>query len=130
MTTWSRSLERPLILAVLRIKLATELLQSSWKPPDSSNEHQCERYFNYLSLKFNSRFSACTQTHLTSGVLSYTVKVMHYYSICKHQMLSCHFKGILHPNMKILSSFTHPQVVANLYELLSSAEHKGRYFKE
>jgi len=27
---------------------------------------------------------------------------------------------------KILSSFTHPQVVANLYEFLSSAEHKGR----
>jgi len=32
--------------------------------------------------------------------------------------------------MKILSSFTHPQVVANLYEFLSSAEHKGRYFEE
>jgi len=29
-----------------------------------------------------------------------------------------------------LSSFTHPQVVANLYEFLSSAEHKGRYFEE
>jgi len=26
--------------------------------------------------------------------------------------------------------FTHPQVVANLYEFLSSAEHKGRYFEE
>jgi len=32
--------------------------------------------------------------------------------------------------MKILSSFIHPQVVANLYEFLSSAEHKGRYFEE
>jgi len=32
--------------------------------------------------------------------------------------------------MKILSSVTHPQVVANLYEFLSSAEHKGRYFEE
>jgi len=32
--------------------------------------------------------------------------------------------------MKILSSFTHPQVVANLYDFLSSAEHKGRYFEE
>jgi len=32
--------------------------------------------------------------------------------------------------MKTLSSFTYPQVVANLYEFLSSAEHKGRYFKE
>jgi len=31
--------------------------------------------------------------------------------------------------MKILS-FTHPQVVANPYEFLFSAEHKGRYFEE
>jgi len=33
-------------------------------------------------------------------------------------------KGILHPKMK---SFTHPQVVATLYEFLFSAEHKARY---
>jgi len=32
--------------------------------------------------------------------------------------------------MKILSSFTLPRVVANLYEFLSSAEHKGQYFEE
>jgi len=32
--------------------------------------------------------------------------------------------------MKILSSYTHPQDVLNLYEFLSSAEHKGRYFEE
>jgi len=31
---------------------------------------------------------------------------------------------------KILSSFTRPQVVANLYEFLSSADHKRRYFEE
>jgi len=29
------------------------------------------------------------------------------------------FKGIVHPKMKILSSFTHPQVVTNLYEFHS-----------
>ncbi len=34
-------------------------------------------------------------------------------------------KGIVHPKMKILSSFTHPKVVPNLYEFLSSAEHKN-----
>jgi len=39
-------------------------------------------------------------------------------------------KGILHPKFLILSSFTHPQVVGNLYEFLFSAEHKGRYFEE
>jgi len=39
-------------------------------------------------------------------------------------------KGILRPKMKILLSFTHPQVVANLYEFMSSADHKGRYFEE
>jgi len=40
------------------------------------------------------------------------------------------FKGILHSKMKILSSIINPQVVANLYEFLSSAEYKGRYFEE
>ncbi len=39
-------------------------------------------------------------------------------------------KGIVHPKMKILSSFTHPQVFPNLYECLCSAEHKGRYSEE
>jgi len=32
--------------------------------------------------------------------------------------------------MKILSSFTHPQGVVNLYEFLSPAEHKRKYFEE
>jgi len=32
--------------------------------------------------------------------------------------------------MKIMSSFTHPYVVPNLYEFLSLAEHKRRYFEE
>ncbi len=36
---------------------------------------------------------------------------------------------IVHPKIKILS-FTHPQVVPNLYECLCSAEHKGRYSEE
>jgi len=39
-------------------------------------------------------------------------------------------KGTVHPKMNILSSFTHPQVVSNLYEFLSSVEHKIRYFGE
>ncbi len=38
--------------------------------------------------------------------------------------------GIVHPKMKILSSFTHPQVVPTLYECVCSAEHKGRYSEE
>ncbi len=37
-------------------------------------------------------------------------------------------KGIVHPKMKILSSFTHPQEVPNRYGYLCSVEHKGRYF--
>jgi len=32
--------------------------------------------------------------------------------------------------MKMLSSFTHPYVVANLYEFFSPAEHKEIYFEE
>ncbi len=39
-------------------------------------------------------------------------------------------KGIVHPKMKVLSSFTQPKLVPNLYKCLCSAEHKGRYFEE
>jgi len=39
-------------------------------------------------------------------------------------------KGIVLPKMKILSSFTHPQVVPNLYVFICSAEHRGRYVEE
>ncbi len=57
-----------------------------------------------------------------------------YYKRCKHLLMlkkatQC-IKGIVHPIIKILSSFTHPQVVTNLYECVCSAEHKGRYFEE
>ncbi len=44
----------------------------------------------------------------------------------KHDLL----KGIVHPKVKILSSFTHPHVVPNLYEYLCSAEYKGGYSEE
>ncbi len=47
-----------------------------------------------------------------------------------HPPLKKDIKGIVHPKMIILSSFTHPQVVPNLYECLCSAEHKGRYSEQ
>ncbi len=37
---------------------------------------------------------------------------------------------IVHPQMKILSLFAHPQVVPNLNGFLSSDEQKSRYFEE
>jgi len=37
------------------------------------------------------------------------------------------FKGLVHPKMKILSVFTHPHFVPNLYVFICFAEHKGRY---
>jgi len=43
-----------------------------------------------------------------------------------HFRIAITLKGIVHLKMKILSSFTHPQVVLNLYAFLSSAEHKRR----
>jgi len=39
-------------------------------------------------------------------------------------VLKCDIQGIVHPKMK--NVITHPQAVANLYEFLSSAEHKIR----
>jgi len=40
------------------------------------------------------------------------------------------FKGLVHPKMKILSVFTHPHAVPNLYVFICSAEHKERYLEE
>jgi len=44
-----------------------------------------------------------------------------FYTVCNEKTnSSCYVvKGIVHPKMKILSSFTHPQVVPNLNEFLS-----------
>ncbi len=46
-----------------------------------------------------------------------------------HVVILAEFKGIVHPKIKILLSFTHPQVIPNLHECLCF-EHKGRYFEE
>jgi len=48
----------------------------------------------------------------------------------KMSLLSLLIKGLVHPKMKILSSFTHPHVVSNLYVFICSAEDKGRYLEE
>ncbi len=61
------------------------------------------------------------------------VGLIHWTSIVSKQLglvVGVVFKGIVHPKMKIVSSFSHPQVVPNLYECLCSAEHKGRYSEE
>ncbi len=34
-----------------------------------------------------------------------------------------HLKGIVHPKIKMLSSFAHPHVVPNLYDLIFVAKH-------
>jgi len=42
---------------------------------------------------------------------------------------SHNIKGLVYPKMKVLSVFTHPHVVPNLYVFICSAEHKGRYLE-
>ncbi len=39
-------------------------------------------------------------------------------------------KGTVQPKIKIVSSFSHPHVVPNLYKFLSYVEHKRRYSEE
>jgi len=57
--------------------------------------------------------------------------VPNFFPFKTHSRCCCvFFSSSFSPKMKILSSFTHPQVVANLHEFLSSAEQKGRYFEE
>ncbi len=61
----------------------------------------------------------------------YTMVVIpKYFMLHFLQPVELKLKGIVHTKMEILSSFTNPQVVPNLYEYLSSAEHKGRYSEE
>jgi len=44
--------------------------------------------------------------------------------------VSTYLIGLVHPEMKILSVFTHPHVIPNLYVFIFSAIHKGRYLEE
>ncbi len=37
-------------------------------------------------------------------------------------------KGIVHPGIKILSSFTHPHVAPNLHDILSSVQHEEKFW--
>ncbi len=66
-------------------------------------------------------FSELKQKLVPKMLLGLTHFMAHFESV---------IKGIVHPKMKILSSFTHPQVVPNLYECVCSAEHKGGYSEE
>ncbi len=38
-------------------------------------------------------------------------------------------KGIVHPKMKITSSFTHPQAIVGVYNFLISDKYNQSYFK-
>jgi len=53
----------------------------------------------------------CLGTRTAHRVYLFNVKM-------KQVLLHVKFKGIVHHKMKLLSSFTHPHVVPDLYELL------------
>ncbi len=75
------------------------------------------QYFNLFCIMFNSRNP---------------YERLHYPWFCKKSppIILFLIKGTVHPKMKILSSFTHPRVIPNLYKFLSYVEHKRRYFEE
>jgi len=62
------------------------------------------------------------QLNVSSNLFPNTRLEENYEQICDIDVLPVDLKGILHPKMKMLSWFTHPNVVATLYEFLSSAE--------
>jgi len=49
---------------------------------------------------------------------------MNIFDIFKCNDFQTWLKGIVHFKMKILSSFTHPQVVSNLYEFINFTQKK------
>ncbi len=72
----------------------------------------------------------CTSFYTSHLWCSYSKAKMKKLQVAFNDAFRILLKGIVHSKMKILSSFTHPQVVPNLYAFLCSAEHKGRYFEE
>ncbi len=103
--------QRPCMLEFLLITASATM----WAPSQHSNTHPLE----------GSRF----QLNLCIGdpIFFYCT----FYKVMTHSVLASMLPRMYtFPKMKILSSFTHPQVVPNLYECLCSAEHTGRYSEE
>ncbi len=89
--------------------------------------------FSYSQCKNKYRLHFCIVFINTNIYLfTYFPQLFVYFikAINSYISLCIGIKGIVHPKMKILSSFTHPQVVPNLYECVCYAEHKGRYSEE
>ncbi len=63
---------------------------------------------------------ACVRNKLAVGLATLSLTFMFVMSL----------KRIVHPKMKIMSSFSPPHVVLNLYDFLASVEDKERYFEE
>ncbi len=96
----------------------TKLIKKNFLPLEVYNQYSFKKtplFINHLLRKMKKLVF----------LYFYSWKVS-YLDVYKHKGL----KGIVHPKMKMLSSFTHPQVVPNLYECVCSAEHKGRYSEE
>lgn len=51
-------------------------------------------------------------------------------SMCQTSDSNLLLKGFVHPKLKILSSFTRPHVVPNLYYFVSFLQHKRIHFNE
>ncbi len=82
----------------------------------------------YIVALFSEQIAYFTQITYFIIKISICKCPSHYCNMEKNAFVVLAFKGIVHPKMKILSSFTHPQVVPNLYECLCSAEHKAKIF--
>jgi len=56
--------------------------------------------------------------------------ILFHSDICRFGGSNFRYFMQFHYKMKILSVFTHPHVVPNLYVFICSAEHKGRFLEE
>ncbi len=82
---------------------------------------------SYTEGKVNPHFK---QSILALYICRFLYYILHKNVLYLSNLKNVILKGVIHSKMKILLSFTHPQVVPNLYEFLCFAEHKGRYFEE
>ncbi len=68
--------------------------------------------------------------HVSMSKLDYWFYVNFFftYTTTYYQKNDHTIKDTCHPKMKMLSSLNHPHIVSNLYNFLSSADHKRRTF--
>ncbi len=110
-----------LFCSIYKLKLQANWMQSSWWRWAGSPFlfHSASGVLSGRSVWLRTTHAACSHMLHCRGITAeiHTAAVrslLFWYGI----------EGVVHPKMKVLSSFIHPQVFPNLYDLVSPVEYK------